>query len=257
MNPFETVGFIGGGRVVRFLLEGWRRAGALPPIVRVCDPAPAAIAILEHEFAAVAEGMLADVAAAPLVVLAVHPPVLKEVLPALKGRLGPESILLSLAPKVAIASLQAAVGTPAVARMIPNAPSAIGKGFNPMAFAPALPPAARQALAAAAAPWGAAPEVPEPHLESYAILTALGPSYFWFQWQLLRELAGEFGLERAAADTALLAMLRGAADCLFAPGADPHQVMEMIPGKPLQEEEAAIKAAFKARLTALQAKLAS
>ena len=34
----QSVGFIGGGRVARILLGGWRRAGILPSEVVVYDP---------------------------------------------------------------------------------------------------------------------------------------------------------------------------------------------------------------------------
>jgi hypothetical protein len=36
--------------------------------------------------------------------------------------------------------------------------------------------------------------VPEEALEAYAILAAMGPTCFWFQWQTMRELAAAFGL---------------------------------------------------------------
>jgi pyrroline-5-carboxylate reductase len=35
---FRSIGFIGGGRVTRILLGGWKLGQALPQVVRVSDP---------------------------------------------------------------------------------------------------------------------------------------------------------------------------------------------------------------------------
>ena len=53
------------------------------------------------------------------------------------------------------------------------------------------------------------PEVEERTLEAYAILTGMGPTYFWYQWQALRDLAGQFGLSAEQADDALRHMIEG------------------------------------------------
>lgn len=81
------------------------------------------------------------------------------------GMKGP-ALLVSLAPKVTLAALSTDSGTLRVARMIPNAPSCIGQGYNPVAFGPGLDSAARAELAALVAPWGQAPEVEEVELEA-------------------------------------------------------------------------------------------
>jgi len=44
--------------------------------------------------------------------------------------------------------------------------------------------------------------VDECDLEAYAILTGMGPTYFWFRWQTLRDIAGNLGLTPAATDAA-------------------------------------------------------
>ena len=106
----------------------------------------------------------------------------------------PQAIVVSLAPKVPLSAMATALGTTRVARMIPNAPSLIGRGYNPVTFGTGVDSDARAALAPLFTPWGEWPEVEERTLEAYAILTGMGPTYFWYQWQALRELAGQFGL---------------------------------------------------------------
>jgi pyrroline-5-carboxylate reductase len=174
----------------------------------------------------------------------------------LGGMVAPETTVISLAPKFTLAKLAVALGGHArLARVIPNAPSIIGAGYNPMTFAPGLPMAAREALQALLAPLGDCPEVAEPKLEAYALLTAMGPTYFWFQLETLRELGRGFGLSDDDLQPALKRMVCGAARTLLSSGLTPAQVMDLIPVKPLAEEEAAIKQAYLTRLPALFAKI--
>ena len=97
--------------------------------------------------------------------------------------------------------------------------------------------------------------VPEETLEAYAILTAMGPTYFWFQWQALRDLAGAFGLSSEATDRALRAMLDGAIRTLFDAGLTPEQVMDLVPVKPLAEAEPQILRVYRETLPGLHARL--
>ena len=194
MKTFDSIGFIGGGRVTRFLLEGWKAAGQWPKIIHVADCNPQVLDALAADFPEIVRATTAQAAGCGVVVLAVHPPAMKEAMEAVKPHLAPDALALSLVPKFTAAAIAAALGMERVVRMIPNAPSAIGKGFNPVAFGPGVDAAAKAGLQTLFAPWGAAPEVPEADLEAYAILSAMGPTYLWFQWQTLRELAASTGV---------------------------------------------------------------
>ena len=249
------VGFIGGGRVARVLVGGWRHAGALPFEVLANEPDDAAFARLAELCPEVRRSSVEDVAAADVVFLALHPPALASVLPVLRSCLNAQAIVVSLAPKIPLSTLTAGLGTARVVRMIPNAPSIIGRGFNPVAFAGGLDATARQILAPLFAPWGDWPVVEEKDLEAYAILTGMGPTYFWFQWQALRDVAGQMGLSADRAEDALRQMLDGALATLLQSGLPPAGVMDLIPVRPLEAIELSVTAAYRVALPALFAKI--
>lgn len=251
----RTVGFLGGGRVSRILLGGWSRAGTLPPDVRVCEPDEGAFDALRALIPAARRTPLEEVARTELLVLALHPPAIPGALAAVNPVLSPASVVLSLAPKIALDSLATGLGTSRVVRMIPNAPSLVGRGFNPVAFGGGVDAATRSALGRLFAAWGDAPEVEEAHLEAYAILTGMGPTYFWYQWQCLREIAGDLGLPPAAADEALRAMVGGALTTLLDSGLTPEQVVDLIPVRPLSNVESTMAAAYREILPALHARI--
>ncbi len=83
----------------------------------------------------------------------------------------------------------------------------------------------------------------------------MGPTYFWFQWQTLRQLAATFGLGQSDADAALENMLQGAVKTLFNSGLDYEAVCDLIPVKPLADQEAQIREAFEGHLSKLYSRL--
>ena len=254
----KTLGFIGGGRVTRIILEGLRREQNLPAQIVVADPNLAPLAKLKERFPQidVAPGDNTKAAAQDIVFLAVHPPAMGEAAGQIKSFLRTESIVVSLAPKFTIAKLSELLGGfERIVRVIPNAPSVIGAGHNPMAFAAVLTPADREAVTSLFAVLGDHPEVAESKLEGYALLTGMGPTYLWFQMQTLRELAQGFGLTEADVTPALKRTVCGAARTLLESGLSPSEVMDLIPVKPLSEMEASVIEMYRTRLPALYQKI--
>jgi len=252
-----TIGFLGGGRIARIFLEGWTRAKQFPSRVVVADPNADTLAKLKHRFPAVdTTGDLAAAAAQDVVFLATHPPVLSDVAGRVAGALEPKAILVSLAPKFTIAKLTVLLGGFArIARANPNAASVIGAGMNPVVFGSVLTLADRAIIGALFAPLGESPEVAEEKIEAYAVFTAMGPTYLWFQLQVLRDLAVSFGLTPAEADAGLKHMVAGAVGTLVDSGFAPTEVMDLVPVKPLVEMEPHVLEMYRTRLPALFQKI--
>lgn len=255
MNP-RTVGFVGAGRVTRLLLAGLRRQGALPAGVAVSDPDPATVERLRATVPEIEVASTDRLAGRDIVFLAVHPPVIGDVSGAIENRLAPDAIVVSLAPKFTIARLAGLLGGfERIARVIPNAPSIVGHGFNPVAFGPALAAADRGDILALLSPLGDCPEVAEEKLEAYAVLTAMGPTYLWFQLQALREVAAGFGLADEEIAPALRRMVCGATRTLLESGLAPAEVMDLVPVRPLAEMEAAVAEMYRTKLPAIHQKI--
>jgi pyrroline-5-carboxylate reductase len=179
-----------------------------------------------------------------------------EVVAGIREHLNPGSIMVSLAPKFTLAKLTELLGGFArLARVIPNAPSIIGAGFNPHTFATALDSTDQKFISDLLAPLGECPEVAEDKLEAYAVLTAMGPTYLWFQLQVLRELAAGFGLDDAQIAPALKAMVCGATQTLMESGLSPADVINLIPVKPWAAMEPQVTETFRTCLPAIYQKI--
>lgn len=253
----QTIGFIGGGRGTRIFLEGWTRAQKLPASITVSDPNTESLAKLKARFPSIAT--VADnavTAAKDIVFLAVHPPVMGDAAGQCKSSLGAGSIVASLAPKFTFVKLTGLLGGfTRLARVIPNAPSVVGAGFNPMAFAPVLSTSDKAVITGLLSPLGECPEVPEDKLEAYAVLSAMGPTYLWFQLQTLREVAAGFGLSEAEIVPAMKRMACGATRTLVDSGLPPAEVMDLIPVKPLAEMEVQVAEMYRTRLPGIYQKI--
>ncbi len=164
---------------------------------------------------------------------------------------------MSLAPVVTLAELSRLLGGfGRLVRMIPNAPSLVGDGFNPTTYSPAI--TGRRTghlLAGIFSAFGRYPEVAEEKLEAYAVLTAMGPTYLWFQLEVLRSLATSFGLTAEEAETGLAAMAHGAIRLLLESGLPFAEVEDTVPVKPLADDAPAIANAYRSRLEPLYRKL--
>ena len=253
----HSAGFIGGGRVARILLSGWGRSPmpALSSVI-VADPDAETLKRLGEAFPDIATTTdMAQAAGQDLVFLATHPPATPAALQAVRPALRDGAVLISLAPKFPIAALsQALDGFDRIARMIPNAPSAVGRGFNPVHFGPGLDAHDRAVLRNGFALLGHCPEVPEAHLEAYAILTAMGPTYFWPVLYALDELGESFGLNREQALKGLGEMLAGAV-AVMEEGVSQEEAMDMIPVKPLADGAIELRLAALEKLPLLMAKI--
>lgn len=258
MKDPTSLGFIGGGRVTRIILEGFRKKGKEFAEVVVSDVSEEALSHARALHPSV-RMILADnrvPAACDLVFLALHPPACGAALDEIKGALKPDAVFISLAPKITIARISEKLGGfSRVARMIPNAPSIVGAGYNPIAYPEGLDDRDRAAISGVLAALGECPDVPEKDLEAYAVLAAMGPTYFWFQWEELERLGVEFGLAAEDARRALGATIEGAARAYFRSGLAAGEVMDLVPVKPLKDDEEDVRSKFRLRLKPLYEKI--
>jgi pyrroline-5-carboxylate reductase len=249
----KTIGFIGGGRIARIFIDGWTRAKKLPARIIISDPSAESLAKLKGRFPSIATATNnAQAAAQDIVFLAVHPPVMADTVAAIKGALKPDALVVSLAPKFTLAKLtELLAGFARLARVIPNAPSVVNSGFNPVAFAPALSSEDKVELTDLLTPLGECPEVAEETLQTYALFTARGPTYFWFQFYELRRFAETSGLTTEEAQRGLEAMVAGALKTMTSAGLGREEVMDLIPVKAPGELEAQATEVFRKQLPSI------
>jgi len=250
-------GIIGGGRITRIFLQALKNDDKSLNLFTIFDVNKEILDRLKYQFPAIEIGDLENVASRDIIVIALHPPVIMETLDKIKSYLSGNSIIISLAPKITIAKItEKLTGLNKIIRMIPNAPSIIGKGFNPICFSEAFSDSEKKKFIQYFSPMGESPEVKETTLEAYAVTAAMGPTYLWFQLYKLAELSENFGLTEKEASEAITKMVNGSVDLMFSDYSK-EEILDLIPVKPIGEHETEILDAYDKKLKGLYAKLTS
>lgn len=251
-----SIGFIGGGRITRIFLQGLSNKKALPESVKVYEPNAETVNALRTEFPGIViTDSAVDAAKQEIIFIAVHPPVVMETLMAIKESVAEKTIVISLAPKITLEKMATLLPTKKLARMIPIATSVINSGYNPVTLASGMDTREKKRILKFLKKLGKTFETEESKLESYAIASAMLPTYFWFQWQEMEKIACETGLTHEEARQTVFSTLKKALKLYYKSGLNPEQVMDLIPVKPIGEHEQEIKNILNTKLIGLFGKI--
>jgi pyrroline-5-carboxylate reductase len=252
----HSIGFIGGGRVTRILLQGFKNKNVSFGKVVVADTDPDAMEKLILQFPNVESGDAKTAAGQDLVFISLHPPVIMDTLELIKGDVKTSATVISLAPKINLAKLSSKLeNVKKIARLIPNATSYINEGYNPVTFSPGFDTEQKKSVFDLLSLLGNTFEVQESKLESYAIMSAMLPTYFWFQWRELATIGSRIGLSEEESKNSINETLIASLDLMYKSGLTPAEVIDLIPVKPIGENEAQINEIYNTKLTGLFEKI--
>lgn len=247
-----TLGFIGGGRVTRIILQAFKNKSVKFESIKVYEPNSETSSELQKQFP---ELEIADSPGIPagqdLVFLAVHPPVMMESLSNIKEVVTQSTIVVSLAPKITIDKMASVISEAKLVRMIPNATSYINKGYNPISFSVSINNDEKASLLNLLKVLGKTFEVEETELEGYAIVSAMLPTYFWFQWKKMEEIAMKTGFSEADAKKVIKDTLSRSIKLYYKSDLTPDEVIDLIPVKPIGENEEQIEQILETKLLGL------
>ncbi len=130
-----TLVLIGAGKMGGAMLEGWLKAGVDPKqVVALAPSPPAEVAHLLQARGIRHNPPISSISNAEVLLAAVKPQVMDEVLTPLHGLGAAKPLILSIAAGKTIASFERHFGADAaVIRTIPNTPAAVGRGITAMA----------------------------------------------------------------------------------------------------------------------------
>jgi pyrroline-5-carboxylate reductase len=231
------IGVIGAGAIGGVVIDRLLATGASrPESITACDTNPERRQAVAGRYrVAVHEGPEAA-AGADLVIVAVPPLAVAEVLARIGPALRPGAVVISFAGGVPLAVLERSVpaGT-AVVRVNPNSPSVVGEGFNPVTYGTRLAPAQRALAGALLDLLGQRPEVDDGRMNLYTALSAVGPTYFLPVLDAMIAAGVAAGLGREDAVTAAAATARGAAAMVAQRPEAPEQLKLFTGLRPLDD----------------------
>jgi pyrroline-5-carboxylate reductase len=195
-------GFIGAGMMASALIRGMLRAGVTTPDrVSTSDP----VAAIRDELAREAgvEGTssnLAVVGKSDVVVLAVKPQSMGQVLRELAPAITPGHLVVSIAAGVSIATIGEALGSGRrIVRVMPNTPALLGEGASAFAMGEAATAEDAAVVQAFLESVGRAVRVPEVQLDAVTGLSGSGPAFVYLIIEALSDGGVRAGLPRDVA----------------------------------------------------------
>jgi pyrroline-5-carboxylate reductase len=254
----KSLGFIGAGRVTKIILQAFKNRNVSFKRICVIDTNNDVLIKLGKNFPGVTitSDDLRKVIQNDIIFIALHPPIITDILEKIKPFLNQKTVLVSLAPKITIEKISLKLdGFKNIARLIPNAPSVINEGYNPVCFSGGLSSGDKKLLMKIFNVLGKCIVVEEHKLEAYAIVTAMSPTYFWFQFSELSEIGKKIGLNEEECRTAISETIKSSVNTLFSSGMPAEEVIDLIPVKPISEHESEIKAIYNSKLIQLFEKI--
>lgn len=231
-TPQHAVGFIGGGNMAGALIRGLLAAELYEPgeIIASDVDKPKLAQLRRKHGVDITTDNLELVGSAKIVVLAVKPQILDEVLTHLLPAVTVEHLFLSIAAGVPIARLEAGLGGRArVLRAMPNTPSLLAKGMSVVArgrFATAADEKLGLTLLQAV---GEAISVPdEKMLDAVTGLSGSGPAYVYRFAESMVAGGVAAGLPAAIAKQLTLQTILGAAAMLKETGETPEALRAQV-----------------------------
>jgi len=254
----ESIGFIGGGRITRIFLQAFQNKHTSFSRIVVAETNGETAARLLTAFPDISINDASAAASQDIVFIALHPPVIIDTLELIRNSFKRDAIVISLAPKISLDKMSSKIPQSGnLGRLIPNATSYINKGYNPVCFAGGFNASAKLEILPLLELLGSTFEVPEKKLESYAILSAMLPTYFWFQWKALEEIGQKTGMNEKEAAVTIYETLNASLDLMYKSGLTSSEVMDLIPVKPISENEQQITDIYNQKLIGLYEKIKS
>jgi pyrroline-5-carboxylate reductase len=252
----QSLGFIGGGRITKIFLQAFANKKTEFESIVVFDTNTEVLEALKLQFPQIEVAETLHLAASQSTVfIALHPPMIMETLDKIAETVSDTAIVISLAPKITIEKMGSKLKTTNLARMIPNATSYINEGYNPVTFASDFQKDKKIATMKMLNILGTTLETAEPKLEAYALLSAMLPTYFWFQWNELSKIGIQVGLTEDESNASVQQTLKAAINLMFESGLSPEQAMNLIPVKPIGEHQDQITEIYQTKLMGLFEKI--
>ena len=214
---------IGAGKMGTAMLQGWLEAGVKPGQVVIFDPAPPPETQALIRGKAIVHNPAPDsVSGIEVMLLAIKPQMVDEVLPGMAVLAKEKPLVVSVVAGKTISSLRGHLGqgTPVI-RTIPNTPSAVGRGITAMAPGNDVSPAQVELATALLSSIGEVVTVDDEGLiDAATAISGSGPAYVFYMAECLTEAGKALGLPADVAERLARATVSGAGELMHITGTD-------------------------------------
>lgn len=239
----KTIAFIGAGNMGEALIRGLLTSGALQPrqIIATDVRADRLEFFAKNFWVRTTSDNAAAVSQADIVLLAVKPQQMSEVLASFKSQISNSKLIVTIAAGVPTARIERQLGgSPRVVRAMPNTPALVGAGAAALckgAHATDDDLATAEAILGAV---GSTVRVEEKLMDAVTALSGSGPAYIFLVTEAMIQAGMKAGLSEELAGKLTIQTVFGAAKLLAESGESPDSLRRKVTS-PGGTTEAALK----------------
>jgi pyrroline-5-carboxylate reductase len=227
---FPRLGFVGGGKMATALVKGILAARlTTPDRISASDVIPAAREALAKETGVSTTAGNKSVAAnSDVLVLAVKPQMMPDILAELRSVVTAHHLVISIAAGITLRQLSGLGAEMRLIRVMPNTPCLVGasaSAFSRGSAATAEDAALVQRILSAV---GIAFELPEPLLDAVTGLSGSGPAFVAVMIEALSDGGVRMGLPRDVATSLAAQTVLGTAKMVVDAGLHPATIKDMV-----------------------------
>jgi pyrroline-5-carboxylate reductase len=225
----RKIGVIGAGNMGAALIRGWLNAGlAKPKEIFLADAAPERLQVLHRDFGVQAVDNREVAAQADIVLLAVKPQVIPEVLAEISPQVDASRLVISIAAGVPLSLLADMLPAARLMRVMPNTPTLVQAGMAAIAKGPRADAADLALTCQLFDAVGRSVVVEEKLLDAVTGLSGSGPAYVFVFLEALADGGVKMGLPRQTALLLAAQTILGAASLFLETGEHPGSLKDMV-----------------------------
>jgi len=230
-EPSRRVGFLGAGKMATALARGWLDAG-LVAADRILASDPSSTAREQfHSGTGVpaAENNLQVIAASDVLILAVKPQSMRDLLQEIRPALASRHLVVSIAAGITIRQLTDVLGKDCrLVRVVPNTPCLVGASASGYSPGPSATPADVALVDQLLNAVGRAFRLPEALLDAVTGLSGSGPAFVYIMIEALSDGGVRVGLPRDVATALAAQTVYGAAKMVLETNLHPGTLKDAV-----------------------------
>lgn len=220
--------FIGGGNMAQALIGGLLSRGLPATRVTVSDPVEHVRELLQAKDIHVTDNNIDAIRDADIVVLAVKPQVLADVLKPLNGLFN-DKLIVSIVAGAEIETISKFTGSEMVVRVMPNTPALVQTGAHGLFAYPVVDDAKRELASQVLAATGLTLWVKsEDQIDAVTAVSGSGPAYFFYMMESMIRAGKNMGLDEKTATALTLQTALGAAQMAITSSNTPAELRKNV-----------------------------
>ena len=220
--------FIGGGNMAQALIGGLISRGLPPTRITVSDPVEQIRQLLQEKEVHVTQDNVAAIKNADVVVLAVKPQVLANVLRPLKGLLS-DKLVISIIAGAEIQTISNLIDSDRIVRVMPNTPALVQTGAHGIYANDVVGTSDRELTSQILAATGLTIWVNfEAQIDAVTAVSGSGPAYFFYLMESMIRAGKNLGLDEKVATALTLQTALGAAQMAITSSNTPSELRKNV-----------------------------